>query len=94
MKRSSWLDVLIGMAGTEHALSAEARQALAELDDRLFQFWHFGEKILLVWTRERNELQFLAIPHHRILEAAHRDFVNASLAAPKCVPPEDFVRAS
>ncbi len=90
MKRSSWLDVLMGMTGTEHTLTAEARHTLADLDDKLFEFWRFGEKILLVWTRDATALQFLAIPHYRILEAGHRDIVNGILAGPKFLPGPQF----
>jgi len=90
MKRSSWLDVLIGMAGTEHVPTPEARRVLAELDDVLFGFWRFGENIILAWTREGEDFRFLAIRYERILDIADTDYINGLLAGPKFHEPAVF----
>lgn len=90
MTRSTWLDILMSMAAVQEPLTPEARQALIRLDEALFEFWHLGEKIVLVWSRQNDALRFLGIPHYAILEAAQGDYMNAILAGPKFLPPDAF----
>src|SRR5436190_6419340 len=77
MTRSTWLDILMSMAAVEEALTQEMRQALIRLDEALFDFWHLGEKIVLVWSLSQDNLRFLGIPHYEILNAGRVDFMNS-----------------
>ena len=94
MKRSSWLDILMSMAAVGEPLTRGARQALSALDEALFDFWHLGEKVLLVWSREKDQMYFLAIAHYEILTVSHSDFMNSILRGPKFVTLEEFERMS
>lgn len=94
MKRSTWVDMLTTMAAFEDPLTPDMRRELVRLDEALFDFWNLGEKIVLVWSRDRDDLQFLGIPHYEILQASHSDFMNALLAGPKYLPPDEFDRTS
>src|SRR5437868_9630881 len=67
MTRSTWLDILMSMAAVEEPLTPQMRQALIRLDEALFDYWHLGEKVVLVWTRSGDNLRFLGIPHYDIL---------------------------
>ena len=90
MKRSSWLDVLMSMSSVDDPLTPEMRKALVLLDEALFDFWHLGENIVLVWSREQDVLRFLGIPHYVILQAAQSAFMNSLLAGPKCLSSDEF----
>ena len=92
MKRSTWLDILMSMADVNDPVSPRMRQALSDLDQKLFEIWHVGEKILLAWSQGPKELRFLAIPHYEILQASHGDVMNAILAGPKFLPAAEFDR--
>src|SRR5687767_2335033 len=98
MKRKNWLEAL-GHEGASQ-LSASMREALAGLDDALFELWGLGENMILAWTREGDDLLFLAVRHYAIVEAlapnpdggagASDEAVNTILAGDKCVGLEEF----
>lgn len=101
IKRSSWLDVLAGREGGSADLGTPVREALARLDQALFEVWNLGANMILAWTREGRALRFLAVRHYAIIEAfdlapaaeqgadAHA-FINGILAGQKCVAPLRF----
>lgn len=82
------------------------RQALANLDDTLFELWNLGENIILVWTHEGHELRFLLVRHYAIAESFNIDtaipdervaadeVINKILAGSRFVPPDEFERIS
>lgn len=102
MKRSTWLDLLAGEEGQSLALATDIRMALAELDDRLFEFWNLGENVILAWCAEGNDIRLLVVPHYAIAEAIHsksapaeglaesNEFMNRILAGPKRLPQDTF----
>jgi len=105
MKRATWLDLVSTVGDSPQALTQQARQVLAKLDDALFALWHLGENVLLAWTRLGDELHVLAVRHYEIAEAIERgsrseaaltsttDLVNGILAGPKHLPLERFEAA-
>ena len=98
MKRKNWLEAL-GHEGASR-LSPSMREALAGLDDALFELWGLGENMILAWTREGHDLLFLAVRHYAIVEAitpnpdggpgASVEAVNTILAGDKFVGLEEF----
>jgi len=102
LKRSTWLDLLAGEDGQELALPAETRRLLAELDDRLFEFWNLGENVFLAWCEAESGIRLLVVPHYAIAEAIHsksapedeiaqsNDFINRILTNPKHLAPDQF----
>ncbi len=103
MKRSTWLDLLAGEDGDVRVLPPPVRDALADLDDRLFDVWNLGENVFLAWTHEGTSLRFLTVRHYAIAEAIHSksapleniaassDFINKVLAGPKHLPAAEFL---
>jgi len=104
MKRATWLNFLVESQEDAQTLTPKVRQALANLDDLLFDAWDLGNNILLVWTRDLTEHRFLAIPHYALIESfsagdAPADavrstdaFINRILSASKFVTPPQFDR--
>ena len=104
MRRASWLHFLVESQDDAQALTPRVRQALAKLDDLLFEAWGLGDNILLAWTRDHAEHRFLAIRHYDLIEAFDAGklpagavngkdaFVNRILAASKFVSPPQFER--
>lgn len=104
MKRTTWLDLFAGTEPGAQPLAPQVRDALSKLDDTLFELWNLGENVLLAWTRESDELQFLTVRHYAIAEAIHHeaappevaggatDSINEILAGPKYLPPREFER--
>ena len=102
MKRSSWVDTLVTTIGEAQALTQPVRQALAGLDDALFEVWDLGDNIVLAWTWDEREARFLAVRHYAIIEGFHDSpsatdaasgaFINRILAGPRFVPPSQFDR--
>jgi hypothetical protein len=101
MKRSSWLNFLADSPEDERALTPKVRQALAKLDEKLFEIWNLGDNIILVWTHAGSECRFLAVRHYAIIEsfgavpnAAEggdpNAFVNRILSGSKFVAPPRF----
>jgi hypothetical protein len=105
MKRASWLDLCIAGDSGSPSLAQSTRQALAKLDDALFDLWNLGENVLLAWTHENRQLRLLAVRHYEIAEAIDRkpahvgaaisatDLINYILAGPKFLAPDQFARA-
>lgn len=93
IKRSSWMDALAARDDKAAALGSLAREALAQLDQVLYETWNLGENVILAWTREDRALHFLAVRHYAIIEAFEPDargFINEVLAGPKMLPPVKF----
>ena len=90
MKRSSWLDVLAQQAAAPSAMTPKMRQQLTQLDELLFDLWNLGDKIVLAWTREGDNLRFLAVRNYAIIETAGSELINSILSGPKFLPPGRF----
>lgn len=67
MRRKTWFQALSGEKRVEPS-EFRIREALAKLDDVLFELWALGEKTILVWTQDREVLLFLAVPHYAVVE--------------------------
>lgn len=106
MKRSTWLDLLAGEDGHDLDLPAETRALLAQLDDRMFEFWNLGENVFLAWCEEGDSIRLLVVPHYAIAEAIHsksapadgliesNDFINGLLSNPKHLGQDEFQKAA
>lgn len=104
MKRATWLHFLIEAQGDAEAMTPKVRQALADLDDMLFDAWNLGDNIFLAWTRDHTEHRFLATRHYALIEAlaagnapagtvgGTEAFINKTLSASKFVTPPQFER--
>lgn len=92
MKRTTWLDMFAAVDGGAQSLSMDVRQALARLDELLFEMWNLGGNVLLAWTRTGDRLQVLSARHYQIAASATTP-INDILAGPKYLPPDDFTRA-
>jgi len=103
MKRATWLELF---AGPKRAgdMAAVVKQALAGLDDVLFDLWNLGENVLLAWTHEGQELLFLCVRHYTIAAAVRPgpaqseragsagELINEILAGPKHMEPSRFAQ--
>lgn len=96
VRRSTWLDAVLVASGGANRLTAQQSKALEELDDALFDIWQLGGNIILQWTRERNQLRFLAIRHSALLQhisrsaAGQSDFITRVLGGGKFAEPRAF----
>jgi hypothetical protein len=102
MRRSTWLDLLAGTEDRPQPLPRDIREALSDLDDRLFEIWNLGENVLLAWTHEGYELRFLSVRHYTIGETITRkpedtsvgaDFIKELLAGEKFLSPREYATA-
>jgi hypothetical protein len=105
MKRATWFDHFMKAATYPRAAGARVREALAKLDDELFELWNLGENVLLAWTRDGEGLRVLPVRHYEIAEAIHGisddasgvertpGFINEILAGPRHLEPAAFHHA-
>ncbi|MFQ5344798.1 MAG: hypothetical protein ACE5DZ_02425 [Mariprofundus sp.] len=69
-KRRSWLDQIRDNTKASGIKLPDqlVRTNSGILDDKLYDLWHLGCDIVLVWTPEETGLELVVVPHYRIAE--------------------------
>src|SRR5688572_25716998 len=70
MRRGTWFNRFAAEGGALD-LSAETREELARLDEKLFAVWNLGDNVLLGWTQSGADLLLLSVRHYVIPESVH-----------------------
>lgn len=67
-RRESWLDAFSRFSPAPGVGRDEAHLRLALLDELLYECWHLGERVVLLWCSEGRHLRLLNFPHYALAE--------------------------
>jgi len=72
-KRRSWLDQFRDDAEASIVELPEhiVRVNSGVLDDKLYDLWHLGRDIVLVWAPDKTGIELVVVPHYRIAEVVN-----------------------